>query len=168
MSKHYSFGVNEQGVETRMEVMNDGTIITGDYKSGAVVQSIIDKCASFRRKVRESGHSGKGMKLYASIPVTLYTNWRRLWDAKFREHMNWQEFSWRMLNRPEYAHFKCTDEVLEVPQHVKEIGDHATTPQLMTSANCAKWRAEERGEKVDLDGHYIPMTSNDDAQRISC
>lgn len=165
MSK-FSMGVNPQGVETVVETLGDGTIITQDRQSPEVVQAIMDKCSEYRQIARK--HEEGQMTLYASIPVVIYTNWRRDWDANYREYMNWDEYSWRMLNRPEYAQFKCTDEVLECPQEVKERGDHASVPQFMTAANCQRWRAERKGVSLKHEEpHFIPLTGYDDSARVS-
>ena len=166
-SVKFSLGTNAMGVETRMERFEDGMIITEDYQSPEVVQAIKAKCAEYRRRESE-GLVPRGFKMIASLPVTIFTNWRRMWDASYRQHMNWHEFYYMMINRREYADFKCTNKHVECPQHLKEIGDHADVPSLPTAMNTQRQREAEGFEYKDRGPYYIPLTGNDDAIRVSC
>ena len=166
--QRYSFGVNEQGVETFMEVHEDGTIITEDRQSAGVIQAILDRCADARRKEAEGGVGFKDMKWMSALPVTIFTNLRRMWDAKYREYMNWHEFYFMMIEKPGFKAFKCTNKKLSCPQHLKEVDTHAYKPSLPTAANFQRER-EEQGMEFSSDlPDFMPLTSNDDSIRLNC
>ena len=169
-SVKFSLGTNDMGVETRMECFEDGMIITEDYQSADVIQAIKDKCAEYRRLEAEgNGKTGfRNMRMVASLPVTIFNNWRRMWDAQYRQYMNWHEFYYMMINRREYADFKCTNARIECPQWLKEVGDHAPEPSLPTAMNAQRQREAEGVEYKGRDPYYIPLTGRDDAIRINC
>lgn len=88
-----------------------------DYQSGQVIQSILDENAAWRQSERHDFHTvdmrrrendGRGRKV-ASIPVTVWVNWRREWMRHWRDVFTYQTFLLRKLHDPENRAFLTTE-----------------------------------------------------------
>lgn len=125
--KRFNFGTNEGGVTNIVSIGDDGSIVAQDYQSGAVNQVILDECARLRQLTANmpagstANPDAQGY-IAAKVPITIWTNWRRMWMSKFRGDFTWQTFLVMQLNSRKYRGFKCVDWKIEVPDHVRTIG----------------------------------------------
>ena len=125
--RHFDFGTNEGGVQNVVSVNDDGELVTRDIQSGAVIQVILDSCKEMRDMHSNmppsmwGNEDGQGY-IAARVPITIWTNWRKEWQEKFRDYFTWQTFEIMKLNSREYCGFKCVPGKIQVPENVRTTG----------------------------------------------
>ena len=68
-------------------------------------------------------------RMVSHVPALIWARWRRVWDTKFRPYMTWQEYEVKKLNSPEFARFRCQDELIEMPVSAKaRAHNHVSEP----------------------------------------
>ena len=117
---HVSQGANAGGVENIISVNDDGEIVARDVQSAAVNTSIVDQNKRMRSQLRSTGASNfmERGKLAARIPITLFQNWRREWEARHKDQWTWQTFLISRVNSREFDDLRLIDEHVPVPAHV--------------------------------------------------
>ena len=127
---HIDFGTNAGGVQNVISVNEDGDLICRDIQSKAVNTVIADSAAEMRLlnsnlpKDQYGNPDAQGY-IAARIPITIWTNWRREWDKKYRAYFSWQAYELMMINSPEFAEYRC------VPGKVS-VGDDEMMRMLET------------------------------------
>ena len=112
MLHKYELGHNENGTRT-VAWFDDDTceMITRDIQSADVNQKIIDNNKMWRDTERSDRHNqppDQGIKV-ASIPITIWHNWKRDWERNFKDKWTWQTYELIKLNDPENAAFRATN-----------------------------------------------------------
>ena len=128
--RHFDFTDYDQrtgGVRNIVSIGSNGEIVARDYQSAATNQIILDECAELRKLTANmppgSTPSGESAGyIAAKIPITLWQNWRREWQEKYRNYFTWQTFEIMKLNSREYRGFKCVDRDIAVPEQVRTTG----------------------------------------------
>lgn len=105
--KKANLGSNGNGTETIIR-FDDDELISTDVMSGRNVQSILDTNAAFRAQGRRPNKNAHG-RLAASIPIPVYTEWRKQWREKYRDDWTWKTFLTMKLNSRDYSHLKTNE-----------------------------------------------------------
>ena len=100
-------GANGNGTYTRIDV-NDDELISRDIMPGKMVQNILDANAAHRSLGRNPNKHARG-RLAASIPITLYTEWKKDWRNNHSDKWSWETFLTVKLNNRDYSHLKTTE-----------------------------------------------------------
>ena len=102
--QRFWLGSNEGGVDNYAFYDEpENSLICTDFQSGDVIQDILDENAVWRREERETeGQPGKaqGRKI-ASIPITVWQNWRRDWMERWSDTFLWQTYELIRLHHPD-------------------------------------------------------------------
>ncbi len=127
--RHFDFGTNEGGVQNVVSIGGEGggEIVSRDIQSGAVVQVILDSCKEMRTAHDNMPPSMWGAEdghgyIAARVPITIWTNWRKEWQEKYRDYFTWQTFEVMKLNSREFAGFRCIPGKIHVPENVRTTG----------------------------------------------
>lgn len=105
--KKLSLGRNWNGTETVVHV-DDDELITRDVMSGRNVQSILDRNHDARSLGRKPNPQAQG-RLAASIPIPVYTEWRKEWRTKYRQDWTWKTYLSMKLNSRDFAYLKTNE-----------------------------------------------------------
>ena len=107
--------VNEGGVQNWVYYDDeDSSLHCMDVQPGYVNQEILEENKRWRERDDERYQSEwapatENLRKVASIPITMWTNWRREWDRQHRDTFTWDTFLLMRLHRPEYAELLTTN-----------------------------------------------------------
>ena len=104
-------GSNGGGVENWAFYDDQDQSLTAiDYQSGDTIQGILDENAIWRQRDQHhySPADTQGKKV-ASVPITIWMNWRRDWMSRFRGKFTWQTYELMLLQRPENKFLLTTE-----------------------------------------------------------
>lgn len=97
----FDFGENWNGVRSKLHVLDDSIVIQDHMDA----QPILDQNARMRnqaRRMRNGYHA-------ASIPVTIYYEWRKEWMREHRQHWTWKTYLASKLNSREWMKLRTTE-----------------------------------------------------------
>ena len=101
----FDLGWNGNGTRTEIYV-GENELITRDVMDA---QPILDAAAEMRSHGRERGRNGF---LAATIPITIYYEWRKEWRAKGRDYWKWPTFLAMKINSRDWCKLRTTDMTL--------------------------------------------------------
>ena len=118
--ERWHLGFNGGGVENIVWYDEPtGHLYCSDIQRGGVNAAILDENAHWRSTESDRIHnnapgSPEGRKI-ASIPITMWQNWRREWKAHHADQWTWQTFELMKLADPDNANLLTTDKA--IPTH---------------------------------------------------
>jgi hypothetical protein len=102
-----NLGDNGNGTYTELRVSDD-EIISRDVMPGQYVQNILDVNSRFRAEGRQPNRNAHG-RLAASIPLPIYTEWRKSWMTKYKDDWSWKTYLTMKINSRDYSHLKTNE-----------------------------------------------------------
>ena len=103
-------GSNAGGVTNYAEYDdNDRTLTVRDYQSGSANQAILDDAHAFRRAENEGFRRRQQATKVATIPITIWHNWRREWETHCKQLIRWQDYLLKRINDADYAKLRTTE-----------------------------------------------------------
>lgn len=121
MANFKDYTLSNNGViENRVSISGDGEIVSRDIMNARNVQHILD----VNKEIRNGAHHNRVAKGHkaASIPIPIWSEWRKEWKTKRRDYMTWQTFLAAKLNSSEYSKLRTHDNKIYVPEHVRTTG----------------------------------------------
>ena len=88
-------------VQNIVDVNDDGEIIARDHMSAARVDEILKGNHNMREHLTQNKKAGG--QLIASIPLTVYENWKKTWSTKWRDVFAWDTYLAAKLQDPDNA-----------------------------------------------------------------
>lgn len=100
-----NLGNNGNFTYTQIEVSDD-ELIARDVMPGQYVQAILDR----NHRLRSLGPNRRAHgRLAASIPDTVYAEWRKEWMRTYRQDWTWKTFLTMKLNNRDYSFLKTNE-----------------------------------------------------------
>ena len=101
--KQYDLGQNANGTHSRIYV-GDSEIVVQDVQDA---QPILDDNARMRAQAGRS--MGRNGYLAASIPITIYHEWRKDWRKNHSDKWEWKTYLAQKLNSKDWLKLRTTE-----------------------------------------------------------
>lgn len=112
-------------VENVVSFNDDGELVTRDIMSGDRVQSILDHNAYLRNHAAPN-RKAQGRHA-ASVPITVWTEWRKAWMSYHSDKWTWQTYLAAKLADSDNAYFRTGLQQIGLSERNR---DGATAPKL--------------------------------------
>lgn len=110
---HWKLGYNGGGVTNHAHYDDtEREIILEERQSGAANQATLDEAANFRRAEAEGGKRHQQGVKAASIPITMWWEWKTEWRQHCKDLCTWQTYLLKRINDAEYKKLRTTNQKL--------------------------------------------------------